>query len=253
MLELTGRKADGWLPTKMSPEQYGDSLDAIRTAAKEAGRDTDAFTPGLLGYVLLAPDDETLRRMCEHPLVRALCVMLPPHVYAELGVEPPLGQGGAFHAYLPSTIGRADALRRDRPHPARGGALLRVLRHGRAGGRGDPSPTAGPGCATSSAGTSPRSVTRRSPAGRSRRSINCSTRCGGRDGVARRAGPRSGARLLRGDQPRPLRRAARDLRRRHRVGDGRRRAPPRGRRRDRLLPACAGRPPGARGRARARC
>ena len=110
MLELTGRKADGWLPTKVSPEQYGDSLDAIRTAAKEAGRDTDAFTPGLLGYVLLAPDAETLRRMCEHPLVRALCVMLPPHVYAELGVEPPLGQGGAFHAYLPSTIGRADAL-----------------------------------------------------------------------------------------------------------------------------------------------
>ena len=57
MLELTGRKADGWLPTKVSPEQYADSLDAIRIAAKDAGRDTEAFTPGLLGYVLLAPDE----------------------------------------------------------------------------------------------------------------------------------------------------------------------------------------------------
>jgi phthiodiolone/phenolphthiodiolone dimycocerosates ketoreductase len=110
MLELTGRQADGWLPTKLAPEQYRAGLGAIRSAAKEAGRDSDAFTPGLLAYVLLAPDEAALARMCEHPLVRALCVMLPPHVYEELGHEPPLGHGGAFHAYLPSTVSRADAL-----------------------------------------------------------------------------------------------------------------------------------------------
>ena len=33
MLELTGRKADGWLPTKLAPQQYADGLAAIRTAA----------------------------------------------------------------------------------------------------------------------------------------------------------------------------------------------------------------------------
>jgi phthiodiolone/phenolphthiodiolone dimycocerosates ketoreductase len=110
MLELTGRKADGWLPTKMAPEQYADGLATIRGAASAAGRDADAFTPAMLAYVMMAPDEETLARMCEHPLVRALCVMLPPHVYEELGYEPPLGHGGAFHAYLPSQISRADAL-----------------------------------------------------------------------------------------------------------------------------------------------
>jgi phthiodiolone/phenolphthiodiolone dimycocerosates ketoreductase len=114
MLELTGRQADGWLPTKLAPEKYGEGLATIRAAAREAGRDADpdggTFTPSLLAYVLLAPDEDTLVRMCEHPLVRALCVMLPPHVYTELGHEPPLGDHGAFHAYLPSTIGRREAM-----------------------------------------------------------------------------------------------------------------------------------------------
>ena len=34
MLELTGRKADGWLPTKMTPGQYQASLKAIEVAAR---------------------------------------------------------------------------------------------------------------------------------------------------------------------------------------------------------------------------
>lgn len=110
MLELTGRQADGWLPTKVSPDEYARALAVIRAAGLDAGRNMDDFTPSLLGYVLLAPDEASLQRMCEHPLVRALCVMLPPHVYTELGYEPPLGEGGGFHSYLPSSISRADAL-----------------------------------------------------------------------------------------------------------------------------------------------
>jgi phthiodiolone/phenolphthiodiolone dimycocerosates ketoreductase len=59
----------------------------------------------------MAPDEETLDRLCEHPLVRALCVMLPPHIFTELGHEPPLGEGGGFHGYLPSMITRDEAMR----------------------------------------------------------------------------------------------------------------------------------------------
>lgn len=111
MLELTGQKADGWLPTKLGPDKYAAGLAAIRAAGREIGRDMERFTPGLLAYVLLAPDEESLQRMCENPLVRALCVMLPPHIYTELGYEPPLGEGGAFHDYLPSTVSRAEAMK----------------------------------------------------------------------------------------------------------------------------------------------
>lgn len=110
MLDLTGRKADGWLPTKVSVDDYAVGLATIRAAGADAGRNMDSFTPGLLAYVLLAPDEETLERLCSHPLVRALCVMLPPHVYTELGYEPPLGSGGGFHDYLPSTVSRAEAM-----------------------------------------------------------------------------------------------------------------------------------------------
>jgi len=65
MLRITGRLADGWLPTKLAPNVYADSLATIRQASVEAGRDAEAVTPGLLAYVLAAPDEATLRRMIE--------------------------------------------------------------------------------------------------------------------------------------------------------------------------------------------
>jgi phthiodiolone/phenolphthiodiolone dimycocerosates ketoreductase len=116
MLELTGAKADGWLPTKMTPEEYRVSWGTIRAAAEAVGRDPAAITPGLLGYVLLGPDEQTVQRLTEHPLVRALCVLLPARVFRALGVEPPLeaaaGAGGSgFHDFIPTAVDRAEALR----------------------------------------------------------------------------------------------------------------------------------------------
>jgi phthiodiolone/phenolphthiodiolone dimycocerosates ketoreductase len=112
MLELTGRQGDGWLPTKMTPGQYETSLKTIEAAAREAGRDPGAITPGMLGYVLVGPDEETVQRLTEQPLVRALCVLLPAAVFRALGVEPPLtGAGSGFHDFIPTEIGRAEGLR----------------------------------------------------------------------------------------------------------------------------------------------
>ena len=115
MLELTGRQADGWLPTKMTSDQYAASLKTIETAAAEAGRDPGAITPGMLGYVLVGPDEETVQRLTEQPLVRALCVLLPAAVFRALGVEPPLEGAGpgasGFHDFIPTEIGREEALR----------------------------------------------------------------------------------------------------------------------------------------------
>ena len=40
MLGLTGRYADGWYPTKkLTPAEYGDGLQRIRAAGRDAGRD----------------------------------------------------------------------------------------------------------------------------------------------------------------------------------------------------------------------
>jgi phthiodiolone/phenolphthiodiolone dimycocerosates ketoreductase len=112
MLSITGRYADGWLPTKMTPEEYGESLEQIEAAAEEAGRDSSDFTPGMLGYVLVGPDEEAVERMTHHPLVRFLCVLLPSQVYRKLGFTPPLeGSGSGFHDFIPTRVPREESER----------------------------------------------------------------------------------------------------------------------------------------------
>ena len=112
MLGITGRKGDGWLPTKMFAHEYGEALTRIRAAASDAARADDAVTPGMLAYVIVAPDAEAVERVKAHPLVRLLCILLPSEDFAKLGIEPPLGgEGSGFHDFLPTRVGREEALR----------------------------------------------------------------------------------------------------------------------------------------------
>ena len=111
MLDLAGRKADGWLPTKHTTEEYGQMLTAVRDSATGAGRDFDRFTPGMLGYVIVGPDEETVQRLKEQPLVRMLCVLLSSEIFRRLGVEPPLQTASGWHGFIPSTVPREEALR----------------------------------------------------------------------------------------------------------------------------------------------
>ena len=130
MLELTGRAGDGWLPTMMPPEEYAEKLAAVRRGAEQAGRDPDAVTPSMLAYVLAAPDEEALERMCREPLVRLLfpAVSVPAEVYRELGVAPPLAGGAGYDAYLPTAVSREEALRlAERSPPA---IVRRATLHG---------------------------------------------------------------------------------------------------------------------------
>lgn len=109
MLRLTGEYADGWLPTKMSPEEYTRSRDAIYAGAKDVGRNIDHFTPGMLGYVLVGPDEEAVQRLISSPMIRMLCIMMPNWVYESLGVTPPLSQG--FHDFIPTRVPREESER----------------------------------------------------------------------------------------------------------------------------------------------
>lgn len=112
MLDITGRYGDGWLPTKMSPEEYATSLETILAAGAGAGRDMGYFTPGMLGYILVGPDEEAVERMTHAALVRFLCVLLPSQVYRNLGFTPPLeGSGSGFHDFIPTRVSRAEAER----------------------------------------------------------------------------------------------------------------------------------------------
>jgi alkanesulfonate monooxygenase SsuD/methylene tetrahydromethanopterin reductase-like flavin-dependent oxidoreductase (luciferase family) len=50
MLALTGKMADGWLPTPLNPELYKKRLKLIEDAARIAGRSTDEIDTGLYTY-----------------------------------------------------------------------------------------------------------------------------------------------------------------------------------------------------------
>ncbi|MCS6817393.1 MAG: LLM class flavin-dependent oxidoreductase [Blastocatellia bacterium] len=111
MLRLTGRYADGWLPTKMTPAEYSEKLAQIHRAAREAGRDPAAITPGMLAYVLVDEDRAAVAHMMEAVLVKALCLLLPAEVFRRFGYEPPFGPGvSGFHDYIPARFGYEEAM-----------------------------------------------------------------------------------------------------------------------------------------------
>jgi phthiodiolone/phenolphthiodiolone dimycocerosates ketoreductase len=113
MLELTGRSADGWVPTNVDEETYAARLRVIRESAERAGRDPDAITPSMLAYVLCAPDDETLERLVSEPMVQLLfaAVGLPEEVYRRHGSTSPFEGGSGFHSYKPTSVTREEAMR----------------------------------------------------------------------------------------------------------------------------------------------
>lgn len=112
MLTITGKLADGWLPTMMTPAEYGEKLAAIRKVSAETGRGADAVTPGMLAYVVVDEDRSAIPQLLDHLLVKGLCLLLPGEVFRRFGYEPPFGEGSAgFHDYVPSLFGREDAIR----------------------------------------------------------------------------------------------------------------------------------------------
>ena len=162
MLRITGRHADGWLPTNIRPDAYAEKLAAIRESAEKAGRDPDAIVPSMLAYVICAPDEESLERMCNSPMARVLfaAVDLPAETYERHGSTSPFEGGTGFHSFVPTRIAREEVERDRLAHPGRDRARAHAGRHAGDARRADPHLRRGRACATSCCGTSRRSPTR---------------------------------------------------------------------------------------------
>ncbi|GAB7188175.1 hypothetical protein ATKI12_8006 [Kitasatospora sp. Ki12] len=61
-LARTGRHYDGWLPYPPEPADYAAGLEAVRTAARQAGRPTEAVTPALFVNVRIDRSAGAARR-----------------------------------------------------------------------------------------------------------------------------------------------------------------------------------------------
>lgn len=111
MLSLTGKYADGWLPTMMTPDEYGAKLAKIQEAALSIGRSADAVTAGMLAYVVVDEDRAAIPSMLDSLLVKGLCLLLPAEIFQRFGYEPPFEGKAGFHDYVPSRYPYKDAVR----------------------------------------------------------------------------------------------------------------------------------------------
>jgi phthiodiolone/phenolphthiodiolone dimycocerosates ketoreductase len=112
MLRITGRLADGWLPTNMPPEAYAQRLEIIRDAAEKAGRDLSSFTPGLWAYTVIANDHEESHRILNETLPKGFQLVLPSEEYEKRGYSHPLGpKFVGLRDYIPTHFERDEALK----------------------------------------------------------------------------------------------------------------------------------------------
>ena len=94
MLRITGTYADGWYPAlPLKPADYESKLATIHEAARAAGRDTKAFTPGMSLFFIMGPTREAARAALEAPMAKFYALLAPDYYWQEFGVEHPLGKG----------------------------------------------------------------------------------------------------------------------------------------------------------------
>jgi len=112
MCDITGRLADGWLPTLMPTDVYTNRLQIIRDSAAKAGRDPDAITPALWHYAVVTNDHEAAHRIIDTPLIRAYMLVLHASTFERHGYDHPFGKGfDGIRDYIPTRVGREEALK----------------------------------------------------------------------------------------------------------------------------------------------
>lgn len=92
MLRATGRYADGWFPGLMSrPNDYVSGLQAVRTAASNAGRDPGSITPALSIFVVTGRSRDDVEEALSSDAAKAFALNIPGQIWADHGLQHPLG------------------------------------------------------------------------------------------------------------------------------------------------------------------
>ncbi|NWF95311.1 MAG: LLM class flavin-dependent oxidoreductase [Candidatus Thorarchaeota archaeon] len=110
MLELTAEFGDGWIPTVLSPAEYGMRLKEIRRLRERMDR-TNPFTPALWNWFVLDEDDSECRRLMDTPLARAFALLLPASEWKRFDQEHPFGPDFySLRDYVPMRYDRESVL-----------------------------------------------------------------------------------------------------------------------------------------------
>jgi phthiodiolone/phenolphthiodiolone dimycocerosates ketoreductase len=96
MLRAVGRYADGFFPAfPHKPAEYVRRLEAVRTAASDAGRDPMSIVPAMALFVFTGRNREEIDKSLESEVIKAAALKASDEFFAEHGVDHPLGVGFA--------------------------------------------------------------------------------------------------------------------------------------------------------------
>jgi phthiodiolone/phenolphthiodiolone dimycocerosates ketoreductase len=111
MLEITGRLADGWLPTFMPIPDYRRCWGTIEHSALSAGRNAAMITRGMWTWLITDRDREECERLLDSPFAKAMALISPSETFESLGFEHPLGKRFyGLRDYIPNRLSRDEAV-----------------------------------------------------------------------------------------------------------------------------------------------
>jgi phthiodiolone/phenolphthiodiolone dimycocerosates ketoreductase len=112
MLRVTGRYADAWIPFVLSrPLDYARALEAVRTAASNAGRDPMLIIPAIQRAVVTGRHRDDVDEALDSVMMKTSALAAPGETWARHGVAHPLGADfSGVQDLVPQTIDKQAAL-----------------------------------------------------------------------------------------------------------------------------------------------
>lgn len=112
MLRAVGRYADGFLPAyAQRPQDYAERLDAVRSAASDAGRDPMSIVPAMWLPVVTGKSRRDVDEALESELIKIGGLNFPDEVFERHGAKHPMGERfSGVQDLLPHDIDEQTAL-----------------------------------------------------------------------------------------------------------------------------------------------
>jgi phthiodiolone/phenolphthiodiolone dimycocerosates ketoreductase len=106
MLRAAGRYADAWYPAlALRPKDYARGLEAVRTAASDAGRDPMSVTPAAVLCVITGRSRDEVDETLNSDAAKAFALNAPAEWWASHGAQHPLGDDFAgLQDLIPQTL-----------------------------------------------------------------------------------------------------------------------------------------------------
>jgi phthiodiolone/phenolphthiodiolone dimycocerosates ketoreductase len=112
MLQITGRHADAWVPFVLSrPLDYARALEALRTAAADAGRDEMSIIPALNRAMVTGRNRDDVDEALDSVIMKSSALAAPAEAWVRHGAQHPLGADfSGVQDLVPQTIDKQTAL-----------------------------------------------------------------------------------------------------------------------------------------------